>query len=320
MKIFKRRTLIIGTGAWAQHLLSTINRLSPNNEIVGCLRVSASHDVLVDESLCVGMYDDLQQMVDCHSATTLLFAEPTIPFEQIYSLLAMPAYRDLNIFIAAETADEKLQGVKDFSIDDIRFAQVSGSYMPAYQRAVKRLFDFFFSFLALLLLSPFVAVCCLLIGKRPIYKQERIGRRGEVFLIYKLRTMCLGAEKKGPQLSSENDPRITRIGRFLRRYRLDEVTQFYNVLKGDMSLIGPRPERWFYFRQIVQEKPLVYLLCNVRPGISSMGVVKYGYASNLSMMLNRIEYEMLYFKKMSLWTDLKVIAGTIVTIFKGRGV
>ena len=320
MKIFKRRTLIIGTGAWAQHLLSTINRLFPNNEIVGCLRVSASHDVLVDESLCVGMYDDLQQMVDCHSATTLLFADQTLPFEQLYSLLSMPEYRKLSIVVATSIPETTYQGVKTVEVEDIKFMLLSGSYMPAYQRFTKRFFDLVFSLLALLFVCPFVAVCCLLIGKRPIYKQERIGQRGKVFLIYKLRTMCLDAEKKGPQLSSEDDPRITRIGRFLRCYRLDEVTQFYNVLKGDMSLIGPRPERWFYFRQIVQEKPLVYLLCNVRPGISSMGVVKYGYASNLTMMLDRIEYEMMYFKKMSLWTDLKVIAGTIVTIFKGRGV
>ncbi len=320
MKIFRRRTLIIGTGLWAQKLLTTINELFPNNEIVGCLRVSETSDIQVDESLCVGMYDDLQQMVDCHSATTLLFADESLSYPQIYALLAIPAFRDLTLVVATQMGDTTYQGVKSITCKDIQLVQLTGSYMPPYERVVKRIFDILFSFLALLLVSPFIGVCCLLIGKRPIYKQERIGRRGEIFLIYKLRTMCLDAEKKGPQLSSENDPRITKMGRFLRRYRLDEVTQFYNVLKGDMSLIGPRPERWFYFRQIVQEKPLVYLLCNVRPGISSMGVVKYGYASNLSMMLNRIEYEMLYFKKMSLWTDLKVIAGTIVTIFKGRGV
>lgn len=320
MKIFKRRTLIIGTGTWAQYLLTTINRSFPDNEVVGCLRVSALHDVQIDEALCVGMYDDLQQMVDCHSATTLLFADPTLPYEQLYSLLAAPAYRDLTIYVATTKDDKLLQGTRCYELNEVRILQLSGSHMPAYQHTIKRFFDIIFALSALLVLAPFIAVCLLLIGKRPLYKQERIGRRGEIFLIYKLRTMCLDAEKKGPQLSSEDDPRITKIGRFLRRYRLDEVTQFYNVLKGDMSLIGPRPERWFYFRQIVKEKPLVYLLCNVRPGISSMGVVKYGYASNLSMMLNRIEYEMMYFKKMSLWTDLKVIAGTIVTILKGRGV
>lgn len=320
MKFFKRRTLIIGTGAWAQHLLSTINRFSPNNEIVGCLRVSSNHEVLVDESLCVGMYNDLQQMVDCHSATTLIFADPTITLTQMYSLLAVPAYRALHIVVALKDANAVSLGIKQIQLDDIYLVPLTSVRMPIYQRVVKRLFDFTFSFIALLILLPFICVVCALIGKRPIYKQERLGRRGNTFLIYKLRTMCLDAEKQGPQLSSEDDSRITQLGRFLRRYRLDEVTQFYNVLKGEMSLIGPRPERWYYFRQIVKEKPEAYMLCNIRPGISSKGVVKYGYASNLTMMLSRIEYEMNYYKRMSLLMDCKIVLGTIVTILKGRGV
>lgn len=320
MKLFRRRTLIIGTGEQAQQFLATVNRLYPNNEIVGCLRVSTKHDIRVDESLCVGMYDDLQQMVDCHSATTLVFAEPGLQKEQVYALLAMPAYASLSIYVATNLTDKTYEGVKTTLLEEMQLHQLSAVRMPHYQRCVKRFFDFILSLIALLILAPFIVVCCLIIGKRPIYKQERIGRRGKVFLIYKLRTMCLDAEKKGPQLSSEDDPRITRIGRFLRRYRLDEVTQFYNVIKGDMSLIGPRPERWFYFRQIVQEQVDAYLLCNVRPGISSMGVVKYGYASNLSMMLNRMEYELTYYKKLSLWLDLKIVFGTITTILRGRGV
>ena len=179
--------------------------------------------------------------------------------------------------------------------------------------------DVCFSIVALLLMAPLLLVCALLIGKKPVFKQQRIGLRGQPFTIYKMRSMRLDAEKTGPQLSSEHDPRITPIGRFMRKYRIDELPQFYNVLKGEMSLVGPRPERAFYIQQIVEKLPDYYLLSKVKPGITSLGMVKYGYASTLGMMLERVKFELLYLDKMSLVFDGKILIYTIRTIFMGKG-
>ncbi|MDR2534349.1 MAG: sugar transferase [Tannerellaceae bacterium] len=150
--------------------------------------------------------------------------------------------------------------------------------------------------------------------------QERIGYRGKPFMMYKFRTMYTGAEDNGPLLSSDNDERITPFGRLMRKYRLDELPQFWNVLKGDMALVGPRPERKYFIDLIVKQAPWYYLLHNVRPGITSLGMVKYGYARNVDEMLERMEYDMLYYENMSLAFDLTILAYTVRTVLTGKGV
>jgi lipopolysaccharide/colanic/teichoic acid biosynthesis glycosyltransferase len=157
-------------------------------------------------------------------------------------------------------------------------------------------------------------------SKGPVFfLQERIGRKGVPFNIIKFRTMYTDAEKSGPQLSSTNDPRITPIGRFLRRMRLDEFPQFINVIKGDMSLVGPRPERQYYITQISAREPQFLELTKVRPGITSWGQVKYGYAENVDQMLQRMKFDLLYMKNMSLALDFKIMLYTILIILKAKG-
>jgi len=195
--------------------------------------------------------------------------------------------------------------------------------MSEMEKNIKWTFDKIASILALILLSPLflviaIAVRCSSPGNI-FYTQERIGKRGKPFRIIKFRTMYEGSEANGPQLSNDNDPRITPIGRTLRRYRLDEIPQFYNVLRGDMSFVGPRPERAYYINQLFDKAPYYYLLHNVLPGITSWGMVQYGYASTPNEMLERLQYDWLYYQNMSLRLDLEILLNTIWVLFKGKG-
>jgi lipopolysaccharide/colanic/teichoic acid biosynthesis glycosyltransferase len=183
--------------------------------------------------------------------------------------------------------------------------------------------DILFSFFALICLIPFFifsAIAVKLSSSGPIFfLQDRVGRDGKCFKIIKFRTMYTDAEKAGPQLSSEGDPRITPIGRFMRKTRLDEFPQFLNVLLGQMSLVGPRPERQFYIDQIVEIEPQYMHLTRVRPGITSWGQVKYGYAENVEQMLQRMKFDLIYMKNRSLALDLKIMFYTVIIVFKAQG-
>jgi len=201
--------------------------------------------------------------------------------------------------------------------------EISHDIMPAWQQSMKRLIDIVASGIVMILLFPvyvFFFFFVKLSSKGPIfYSQERIGMYGKPFQIYKFRSMYTDAEKKGPQLSSKNDSRITPFGLFMRRSRLDEVPQFYNVLRGDMSLVGPRPERQHFIDLIVQQAPHYYHLHKVRPGITSWGQVKYGYAENVEEMIARLKYDLIYIENMSLYVDFKIMIYTIKTVLKGLG-
>lgn len=315
-----RRMLVIGTGEVAAQVVEHMKKAHHKNDVVGCLRLSEMHPVLVDADMCVGTYDNLKQMVDCLSVSVLLIADYQLPNSEVLKLLSKPCFSNLTIVQCLPPAVEGYWNCPVSAYGELRYCLLTSHPMGLGLRLFKRGFDVLVSALALLLLSPLMLLLCLLIGRHPIYKQERIGRRGKRFAIYKLRTMCVNAEKKGPQLSSEADERITKIGRFLRKYRIDEFPQFYNVLCGDMSLIGPRPERWFYFKQITAVEPEAFLLLNIRPGITSMGMVKYGYASSVEMMLTRLQYDKVYYQHATWCTELAVFVKTIKTILKGRGV
>ena len=176
----------------------------------------------------------------------------------------------------------------------------------------------------MLLLSPlFVYIAWRVKKDSPgpvFFRQERIGYLGQPFGMYKFRTMYVNAEENGPSLSSEDDPRVTPFGRIMRKYRLDELPQFWNVLKGDMSLVGPRPERKYFIDEIVKMAPYYYLLHNVRPGITSLGMVKYGYAASVDKMVERMEYDILYYENMSLTLDLTILIYTVKTVLTGKGI
>lgn len=189
--------------------------------------------------------------------------------------------------------------------------------------ACKRAADIIGSILALILLSPVMLITAIAVkydSEGPVFfRQERVGLHKRKFKIIKFRTMRPDAESDGPALSSANDARITRVGRFLRKYRIDEFPQFVNVLLGDMSIVGPRPEREYYVNQIVKRVPYYSLIHCVRPGITSWGMVKYGYATDIDQMVERLSYDLIYIENISMGVDLKIVAYTVKTVLTGRG-
>ncbi|MDE6553782.1 MAG: sugar transferase [Muribaculaceae bacterium] len=216
------------------------------------------------------------------------------------------------------TASIKLEDIHGYPLVDLTYSSMSES-----EKNLKRTFDVIASALTLVVLSPlflFLAVKVKLDSKGPVfYRQERIGLKERPFQIIKFRTMRTDAEDEGPRLSSDDDPRVTKSGRMMRKYRLDELPQFWNVLKGEMSIVGPRPERRFYINQIIKKAPFYTLLYQTRPGITSWGMVQYGYASHVDEMVERSKYDLLYISNMSILVDLKIMLYTVLTILEGKG-
>lgn len=231
---------------------------------------------------------------------------------------------DLPMYISPDlyhllTSKVRVSNVVGEPLVDISKAEMSESTLN-----IKRLSDIIVSVISLIIISPLLLILAILIKRDSsgpiIYKQRRIGYHKIPFYIYKFRSMKVDAEINGPTLSTLDDPRITKIGKIMRKYRLDELPQFWNVLKGDMSLVGPRPEREYYIKQIITKAPYYSLIHQVRPGITSWGMVKYGYASTVDEMINRLKYDILYIENVSFIVDLKILFYTIHTVFTGKGI
>jgi exopolysaccharide biosynthesis polyprenyl glycosylphosphotransferase len=201
--------------------------------------------------------------------------------------------------------------------------EISRDLLHPWQASLKQLIDIagaLFGLIVTLPISLFLIVAIKITSKGPVfYSHERVGKYGKPFHIIKFRSMYNGAEPNGPQLSSISDSRVTPIGRFMRRLKLDEIPNFYNVLKGEMSLVGPRPERRYFIDQIVKRAPEYTRLLKIKPGVTSWGQVKYGYAENVDEMIRRMRYDLLYIDNMSLYVDFQILARTIITIFRGNG-
>lgn len=207
--------------------------------------------------------------------------------------------------------------------DEVTNPRYIADGMNGLERDCKRLTDLLVAAVSLVIFSPLFLICYILVrredGGPAIFRQERIGRFGRPFTIYKFRSMKIDAEKNGPQLfGHERDERMTRIGRFLRDHHLDELPQLWNVFVGDMSFIGPRPERKFYIDQIIQHDPRYPFLYQIRPGVTSYATLYNGYTDTMEKMLRRLELDLYYLEHRSWWFDTKILVKTFVNIAFGK--
>jgi lipopolysaccharide/colanic/teichoic acid biosynthesis glycosyltransferase len=199
---------------------------------------------------------------------------------------------------------------------------VSVKCFAPWQKIIKRVSDIILSFFTLVITFPVFLTLAILIkvnSKGPvIFRQERIGLYGKPFTLLKFRTMKEDAEPDGPMLSNPNDPRVTTIGIYMRKHKLDEIPNFLNVFWGEMSIVGPRPERQFYLDLLRKENPEADLLLNVKPGITCTGQIVYGYATDIKEMVERLDYELEYVKAPSLRKDALIMWQTMLLLIRGR--
>ena len=319
-------TLIIGNGQKALELVEDLSRekVKNGNRIIGFCTLNGDHAGTLNGKFAhLGTAANIHQIILGQQVEEVIIAAESQDEPLVQKVIDHLNEHEIIIKAIPDLRDILSGSIRMTAIFGTPLIEISPVVMAAWQQTIKRLGDIGVSLIALFILSPCFLVIAMLIklkDKGPVfYMQERIGLRGKPFFIFKFRTMRVNAESAGPALSSTNDPRITPVGRFLRKYRFDEFPQFFNVLRGDMSLVGPRPERQFFITQIVEKAPHYKFLHKIRPGITSWGMVKYGYAENVDEMIKRMRYDILYIENMSLILDMKILIYTIITVVKGRG-
>ena len=319
------RTLLIGGSNKAIAIYKEIQCLPKGigNEFIGFVNLNGIDKDLSSELPYLGHAKDLESVLNDYEIEEVIIALDSTEHERLRQIISRIQGREIKIKIKPDMFDLLSGSVKMTNIFGALLIEVNDQIMPYWQFIVKRLMDIVISIIAMIILLPAYIVLSILVkssSKGPIFfKQERIGKNGIPFQIIKFRTMVVDAEKSGPQLSSNHDNRITNIGRFMRKVRLDEIPQFWNVLKGEMSLVGPRPERQFFIDKISEREPQFLQLNKVKPGITSWGQVKFGYAENVDEMVERMKFDLLYLKNMSIAIDLKIMLYTILIVMKGAG-
>jgi len=318
-------SLIIGGNNKAYETYLEINdgKNYGGNIFLGYIRVNGKDTILKEFIPELGVISDLHRAIQDNDIEEVIIAVESADHKVLETLLNELEGYDLIIKIIPDTYDILSNKVKTNNIFGTPFMELKTDIMPKWQKRIKRGLDVVLSIFALILLLPAFIIIPILIKSgskgKVIFKQKRIGLHGNEFEILKFRTMKENSEANGPQLSSEYDSRITKVGKFLRKTRLDEIPQFFNVLKKEMSIVGPRPERQFFIDKIVKEAPHFKHLHKVVPGITSWGQVKYGYAENVEEMIQRLKYDILYIKNQSLALDLKILLYTVIIVLKRKG-
>lgn len=321
------KTIIIGSDEVALNTYNSVvkQNVRSGNFMVGYIVLPEENDHSMDSVLpCLGGVDKLREIVERESIEEIIIAIHNGQRKYIEEILtSLRGINNLTLSILPQTQDYLMGTIKMSSIFYEPLISIDSEYMSPWQKYLKRILDILISVVAIILLIPvyiFLAIGVKCSSKGPIfYFQERVGYQGKPFKIVKFRSMFTDAEKNGPMLSSDNDPRITKFGRFMRKSRLDEFPQFFNVLKGDMSLVGPRPERQYYIDRIMERTPYYRLLLGIKPGITSWGQVKYGYAENVDQMVERMKIDLIYLENMSIQMDIKILIYTVLIVLKKEG-
>jgi len=318
-------TLLIGSNEKAEALYNDLEKQkrSSGNKFVGFISVYDQIDFLVAKEIPqLGSFKSLPKVIKEYGIEEVIIAIESQEHSKLAEIVNLLEDTSVRVKIIPDMYDIISGQVRMESLG-APLIEIKHELIAPWQKITKRLFDVFGSLFLLLLFSPlliFAAVMVRFSSPGPIfYRQTRIGLHGKTFKIIKFRSMFNDAEQKGPQLSTEDDARITKWGRVMRKYRLDELPQFFNVLIGEMSVVGPRPERQFYIDQILSKAPHYSHVQKVKPGITSWGMVKFGYAENVDEMVERLKYDLIYIENMNLLNDFKILFYTVLIVLQGRG-
>ncbi len=316
-------TLIIGTGSNALTLFGQLqlSQYKEGNKVIGFVEVS--DETMVDKEKVLCPLHEIASAIQQHHIVELFIAVDHVDEDTLFSIINALLIYPVTIKILPRTYEFLTARVKINQFSTSPYIEITALSMSDWQLCVKRFSDILVSAFVLVFLSPVFLYLFIRVKRDApgavFYRQERIGLHGKPFQIIKFRTMYHNAENGVPQLTTAQDQRITPFGMIMRRYRLDELPQFYNILKGEMSIVGPRPERKYFIQQIMEIAPYYCLLYNVRPGLTSWGPIKVGYTDTRKKMVERLQYDILYLENMSLLSDLQILFFTLSIIIRGKG-
>ncbi len=319
-------TLLIGSNGKAENIYQAFEnkKKSAGYKVVGFVNVKPGiSDSLKSLVNHLGDFKNIKKIIKKYGIEEIIIAIEQHEHQELEKIIGELIYLDIQIKIIPDLFEILIGNTEIALTDGTPLLRINSEPMSVLEKNLKIVFDVFASVAFIGIMMPvyiFTAFAVKISSKGPIiFKQKRVGKNGKEFYIYKFRSMIVDAEKNGPQLSYKNDPRITKFGLFMRKSRLDEIPQFFNVLKGDMSIVGPRPERQYYIKQILEKASEYHYVLKVKPGITSLGQIKYGYAENLEEMLQRLKFDIIYVRNMSLYLDFKILINTVLTVLKHDG-